>query len=435
MPNHLHPDVRRQRQDQVLEQYAASGVISKAACPWLGRHYAWLRGDAEYARRFAEATADLGDTAKRSPRKHPSGYKVTVGKKAEERPSKQEAVLAALSENGIVRDAAAKAGVSAASYYAWYRDDPQFRARADAILGEAEFRRQQVILQRASVASKAAWTPERREEWGAHQRASWTPEMREAAAQRNVTRLADPDYKADWLAKSRASREFAACDNPSYFDAINTPDRAYWLGFIATDGYVTGFKSGSLLLGVKLARRDREHLVALHHTLRAKRPIRDYEERVKLPQGGPPRVYPASKLSVCSPQIVNALVGHGITPRKTNVLLPWDGPSDLMPHYWRGVIDGDGHITIGSDGIQVGLAGSEALLVAFIDWAHAVCGTKCTPRQPGNGGRHRVTSIGGTRMPIKLLAALYDDAPVALARKKALADLAVHGKPLQSSLF
>ena len=37
----------------------------------------------------------------------------------------------------------------------------------------------------------------------------------------------------------RASR--FACDNPGYFDEIDAPDKAYWLGFIGADGCVTGF--------------------------------------------------------------------------------------------------------------------------------------------------------------------------------------------------
>ena len=83
-------------------------------------------------------------------------------------------------------------------------------------------------------------------------------------AQRTRDRQADPEFAERWLAESRKSREFAACGNPSYFDQIDTPDKAYWLGFIATDGMVTGFKSGSLRLVIKLARKDRAHLEVLH---------------------------------------------------------------------------------------------------------------------------------------------------------------------------
>ena len=62
-------------------------------------------------------------------------------------------------------------------------------------------------------------------------------------------------------------REQIACDNPGYFDKIDTPDKAYWLGFIGADGCVTGFNKGYLRLQVKLARKDRDHLEILHGAL------------------------------------------------------------------------------------------------------------------------------------------------------------------------
>ena len=53
----------------------------------------------------------------------------------------------------------------------------------------------------------------------------------------------------------------------------------------------------------------------------------------------------------------------------------------------------------------------------------------------GDHGLAGASSSGAPSAVLKLLRALYDDAPVALARKKALADLAVYGKPLQASLL
>jgi hypothetical protein len=225
-------------------------------------------------------------------------------------------------------------------------------------------------------------------------------------------------------------REQIACDNPGYFDRIDTPGKAYWLGFIGADGCVTGFNRGYPRLQVKLARKDREHLVILHEALQARRPIRDHEE---LSKG---EVRPYSTLTVYSPQIANALVTQGITPRKSMTLQPWDGPEHLLPHYWRGLVDGDGHITINDRGVFTGLVGSRFIAQAYAVWVNSHFGTRvnATVKRPGNGDTW-VVQVGGVRAPRLLLAALYDDAPVALARKKALADLAVHGKPLAATLF
>ena len=41
--------------------------------------------------------------------------------------------------------------------------------------------------------------------------------------------------------------------NENYFEKIDTEEKAYWLGFIYADGYITGDK-----LGISLAKCDKE---------------------------------------------------------------------------------------------------------------------------------------------------------------------------------
>jgi DNA invertase Pin-like site-specific DNA recombinase len=227
-------------------------------------------------------------------------------------------------------------------------------------------------------------------------------------------------------------REQIACDNPGYFDQIDTPDKAYWLGFLGADGCVTGFTRGTktyLRLQVKLARKDRDHLVTLHKALRARRPIRDYDEE----SFG--KMVPVSMLAVSSQQVADALMSHGIVRKKTDVLEPWDGPADLMSHYWRGLIDGDGSITINERGVFVQLLGSELVAKAYAAWVNTLIGSKVNATRKKDSKAAWCVQVGGTVRVLRLIAALYDDAPVALARKKALADLAVHGKPFNPTLF
>jgi hypothetical protein len=435
------PDLekRAQQQEAFLSVYARIGLVG-AALKEVGlhmpAHYRWLEADADYAQRFAELEQESAGLAKLNRKPHPRGYRIK-GSRVELRHQKQEAMLAALAKCGILEQAAAEANTTVTSFHTWCREDETFAARAREARVLAEPERQRLMHERAGAAATAIWSdPGRREAQRERQQNIWTPEMRAAAGQRNHERLADPAYRAQWLAKSRASREFVACENPWYFDQIDTPEKAYWLGFIATDGCVRGFNSGSLRLVIKLARKDRDHLVLLHEALKAKRPIRDVEEWAMPPQSTERRLRPYSVLDVCSPQIVNALVSQGITPRKTNTLQSWDGPAALMPHYWRGVIDGDGTISISDQDIKIGLCGSVDLVEAFRAWAESICGTTAKARRGDRGGRNYwLLYIGGMRQVPVLLYALYENAPVALARKKALADLAVHGKPLQATIF
>lgn len=424
---------RAREQEAFLAEFAKTG-IAKTAATAAGmfpiKHYRWLRDDPEYAERFAAVEQRTRDLAKEHRKPHAKGYRVT-GARAEAQRQRQEAFLAALVRTGILQDAADEAGMAKATYNYWVRTDPAFAARAEQILSDTESVRQRIVAQRVGEASRERWAdPGRREAWSEFQRSNWTPEMRAAAGQRNRDRMANPEYADAWLQKSRRSREFAACENPSYFDQIDTPAKAYWLGFIAADGCVRGFESGSLRLVIKLARKDRGHLAILHEALGARRPIRDTEG---ISIDGVLRQ--SATLDVCSPQIVNALVSHGITPRKTHTYERWNGPADLMPHYWRGIIDGDGSIYLADRDSKLCIAGTESVAEGFRAWAQSVCGTKAVPHKRPRSRNFWTLNIGGLTQVLCLLRALYDDAPVALARKQALADLALHGKPLQAGLF
>jgi hypothetical protein len=433
---------RQERQQAFLAAFARSGLLSRAAEESgivAQQHHRWVKEDEDYAAVFnvqKMRTAALAQE-NRKPMGCPEGFRYTSGPRAERRHANQERFLEALAVSGIVADAAKQTGVGAATHASWVREDEEYAARSAEILEATAAIREKLIGERIGEASRERWgDPGRREAWGEFQRSTWTPGKRDAAAQRIHDRMDDPASREDWLTKTRKSREFTACGNPSYFDQIDTPEKAYWLGFIVTDGCVRGFASGSLRLVIKLARKDRGHLEILHRDLQAKRPIRDTEEWTKPPGSDEHKLRPASTLDVCSPQIVNALVSHGVIPRKTNTVEPWNGPADLMRHYWRGVIDGDGTFGTYDGEAKMGLCGSQALVEAFLEWAHGICGTTARARQSKAGNRmHWLAQIGGNnRLPV-LLSVLYDDAPVALTRKKAESDHIVHGKPLAATLF
>ena len=425
---------RRERQNAFLAAFSRTGLIKNASDESgvaAAQHYRWLDEDPDYEALFnvqKMRTRHLAEQVRKSPGPG-RGFKHT-GARAERRKVNQDRFLEALAQSGIVQDASEQSGVSMGTHYYWLRDDEAYAERAQKALDAAAGTRKQLISERIGAGSRRAWAaPERREEWSVRQRDGWTPEKRSDAAERMRKRMApDSPEKAGWLADQRRRREFAACDNPSYFDEIDTPDKAYWLGFIATDGMVTGFRSGSLRLVIKLARKDRAHLEILHRALQAKRPIRDTDEWSKPPGTDERKKRSASILDVCSPQLVNALVSHGITARKTDTVEPWDGPAELMRHYWRGVIDGDGTIGTYDGEAKLGLCGSQALVEAFLEWAKGICGTTASPRQGKQGNRrYWLLALGGNQRLPKLLFALYADAPVALARKKAEADHIVDG--------
>lgn len=211
----------------------------------------------------------------------------------------------------------------------------------------------------------------------------------------------------------------AGCENPDFFDVVDEPVKAYWLGFLAADGCIittSQYPEGSHL-NVRLGIVDIGHLRKLKDTLGATASI-----LTGVHDGfdsGKKHGY--ASLSVGSRRLTKALLALGIAPRKSATAVPWDGPADLMPHYWHGLFDGDGSLAIKTaDQFTAFLCGSEPCVRGFTAWAHELCGTRATPYF--RSGCWYV-SIAGRHQVAKLTRAMYGDAPESLDRKQERADL------------
>lgn len=125
-------------------------------------------------------------------------------------------------------------------------------------------------------------------------------------------------------------RRFNADHN--YFDIIDTKERAYWLGFFATDGSI-GEKNKLIL---RLASIDIGHIEKFKFALRSEHNIVTacYNNKG----------FYNSCIIIRSTQMTQSLARLGIVPQKTfTVHRPRLHPS-LLRHYWRGAFDGDGSI-------------------------------------------------------------------------------------------
>jgi DNA-binding transcriptional regulator WhiA len=61
----------------------------------------------------------------------------------------------------------------------------------------------------------------------------------------------------------------------TYFNKINTESKAYWLGFIYADGFITTSKY-SKYFGVSLSEHDEDHLEKLKNAMQATNPLKHY---------------------------------------------------------------------------------------------------------------------------------------------------------------
>jgi hypothetical protein len=182
-----------------------------------------------------------------------------------------------------------------------------------------------------------------------------------------------------------------------FFDSIDTEAKAYWLGFITADGCIRT-DHGMNSVQVKLMASDANHLEKLKLAVDVQRPLL-YAARSGV-------AGPAVTLSLSSRHMVRALVALGVTPRKSATAEPWEGPAALMPHYWRGLFDGDGCISreTARNKWALTLCGTLPCVQAFAGWAREVCGATSSPYHRSNIWYWKVAGLG---RPQALARALY----------------------------
>ena len=118
--------------------------------------------------------------------------------------------------------------------------------------------------------------------------------------------------------------------NESYFDIINTEEKAYWLGFICADGYLDYDRKAFQLM---LSSKDKNQLNKFLKSIGSNHPIRDYENN----GCGASRVYIRNILLFQS-------LSKFINRNKTYSLRFPNLDTKLIRHFIRGYFDGDGYV-------------------------------------------------------------------------------------------
>lgn len=126
-----------------------------------------------------------------------------------------------------------------------------------------------------------------------------------------------------------------------YFEKIDTPRKAYWLGLFYADGCVS--PNGVFSLG--FTRCDRYILEKLAEDVGYNGPIVDIDEFKSIGKGKP-KSYKSSRINLCSAKFCRHLIDKGVGYQKTlRLTYPTCVPTSLMRHFIRGLFDGDGFIS------------------------------------------------------------------------------------------
>ena len=121
------------------------------------------------------------------------------------------------------------------------------------------------------------------------------------------------------------------------FENIDCEEKAYWLGFLYADGYVSNTKND---VSIMLAEKDKEHLHKFKKFMGSSHPITEKNKKVG------DKVYRGWRITLTSMKLKEDLISKGCMPRKGLLIkFPTEEivPSKWRNHFVRGYFDGDGH--------------------------------------------------------------------------------------------
>lgn len=228
---------------------------------------------------------------------------------------------------------------------------------------------------------------------------------------------------------SQAHRVYAL-DEHAFDDAANDEQAAYFVGLLFSDGCVkrTGEKQATITLS--LSGDDGRHVAAFRSFLKSDSPLGQCRHGINqldrlLPSGNKPiHLLPFTRLRVSSCILADALARYGVVPRKSRTATA-SGGMETNPHFWRGVLDGDGTyyvLTHKHDGRRypyVELVGSFQAMTQFSAYVKALTGRASKPSFKSEFCWRVAVS---SRHAVRLILEMHRGCTVALPRKKAIAD-------------
>ena len=145
------------------------------------------------------------------------------------------------------------------------------------------------------------------------------------------TRAIDKVLKDNNIAKISQAKRLNPSLKENYFEKIDDKNKAYWIGWLLTDGGVS--KDGSIEISLSL--KDEYILNLFEKDIRIKDHVKPFGENY-------------CRFTLGSIKMCNDLIQYGIIPNKTLALkFPENIDEEFEIHLLRGMFDGDGGFTLG----------------------------------------------------------------------------------------
>lgn len=196
--------------------------------------------------------------------------------------------------------------------------------------------------------------------------------------------------------------------NENFFKIIDTEKKAYYLGLLYADGYVS---NKNMLVELTLHNQDVDVLNQFISELYPNndRPLKLIRDKYY-------------KLIVNSKKIVNDLKYHGCVQKKTFKLkFPLTIPDNLIRHFIRGYFDGDGCVYVNNGVLNISLIGT----IDFLNSIQKILMKECNlnetildNRHPNRNNNIRALRYGGNIIINRIYHYIYDNTTIYLKRKK-----------------
>lgn len=207
------------------------------------------------------------------------------------------------------------------------------------------------------------------------------------------------------------------CDY-DYFDHIDTEEKAYWLGFLSADGWISrNERDNSGTVGIELQYGDIDHLRKFNKSINGNYKITDRYRKCTLTNSD--KANHDCVLRIYSIVMYESLVRLGFTNNKSFDLSIPKLDEPLIHHYIRGYFDGNGSAYVSSHKLKASFCtASENLKNDIID----ICNSNGIELTDYSHVSEYGTTIyrpfaSKNEHIVKLLHYMYDDATIYLSRK------------------
>ena len=214
----------------------------------------------------------------------------------------------------------------------------------------------------------------------------------------------------------KPKRKYAV--NETYFDEIDTPNKAYILGFLYADGSNNPDKC---TISMSLQEEDRDILEKIRSEIGSEKPL-EFLDYTNKHDGG--YTYKNQyRLLIFNKHMCETLESVGMMPNKSLKLQFPNIKPELYPHFIRGYFDGDGSISqrIISDKnqpITISIVSTENFCKRLVEISKKYLGIKSNYYDAGcHNGITKYFTISSQGSIKKFLDWIYQDADLFLKRK------------------